>query len=485
MSDVKEKQDRKTGRNNHLIGKILCIMELIIAVCFCTVIGRLGVLPGKAFGVIAVMLMVLSLICLGLQFTKRKYYLIGVFVSLFLSIVLGAGCYYAYNVSKAMGKVGGVTYQTNNMVVVVRKDDPAETLLDAAGYQFGTQTDIDQNNTDKMKKKIRTLMDQSISYKEFDNATELAEGLLDGTIDAAVYNEGFDSMIEEELEGYGDKVRILYQYGIDSEIELAKENSVKKPFSVYISGIDVYGPITTNSRSDVNIIMTVNPKTKQILLATTPRDYYVEIPGISKGQKDKLTHAGIYGVDASMKTLEQVYGINLDYYARVNFSSLIKMVDILGGVDVYSEYAFDVSGYSYQKGMNHMDGEKALRFARERHSFEDGDRQRGRNQEAVIEGMIKKAMSPAILTNAIPLIENVSESVQTNMTQKEMSSLIRMQLEEGGEWTITSTNAGGTGDKQRCYSSGNLMLYVMQPDWNSVEEISQQMKKVIKGEPIQ
>ena len=480
-----EKMEKKKTGDRHMVGKIICIVELVIAIVFCGMLAKLAILPGAYIGAIVAVILILSLLCLGLQFTKRKYYIVGMVLSILLSIILGIGCFYVHNVAKAMGKIGGATYKTDNMVVVVRKDDPAKTLADAENYKFGDQTAIDQNNTDKMKKKIGKLLDKSIDYNHFENVQDLGQGLLDGTIDAAVYNEGFTGLISDQIEGYEDQVRILYQYGIDSEVKQAKKKGVENTFHVYISGIDVFGPITTNSRSDVNIIMTVNPKTKQILLTTTPRDYYVEIPGISGGQKDKLTHAGIYGVDASMKTLGEVYGIDIDYYARVNFTSLIKMVDILGGVDVNSEYAFQVGPYSFQEGINHLNGEEALAFSRERHSFEAGDNQRGKNQEAVIAGMISKAMSPAILTNATELINSVSDSVETNMTEKEMSQLIRMQLKDGGAWNITSVNAVGTGDKQSCYSSGKQLLYVMHPDWNSVEEIKAKMQKIEDGEPIQ
>ena len=274
---------------------------------------------------------------------------------------------------------------------------------------------------------------------------------------------------------------MLYQYGINTEIE-KEEVNVEKPFNVYISGIDVSGPISTNSRSDVNIIMTVNPNTKKILLTTTPRDYYVTIPGISGDVRDKLTHAGIYGVDASMSTLESIYDIDISYYARVNFTSLIKIVDALGGVDVYSEYAFTTAhgNYSIQKGTNHLNGDTALAFSRERYSFEDGDNQRGKNQEAVLTAIIQKAMSPAILTKANQILSTVGDSVETNMTQDEMAKLINMQLSDGASWTIESQAAVGTGDNQACYSSGSQLLYVMWPDEAVVESLSNKMKQVME-----
>ena len=464
----------------HLFGFIIALIGAAIASIFYLVLLDFGIVPSKYMTILAVVLVVLVFISLILQFLKGKAFIVGIIISILLSLLCGAGGYYAHSVTAAMKKVGGATYKTDNMVLIVRADDPAKTLMDIKDYKVGYQTVLDQDNTKLMKKKLKDEMaGRQLGYVEYDALDTLGKALLDNEIGAVIYNEPFTDMIDEMVEGYKDEVRILYQYGIDTEIEeVVKEKTIEDPFHVYVSGIDVYGPITSNSRSDVNIIMTVNPRERKILLTTTPRDYFVPIPGVSGGVKDKLTHAGIYGVDKSMATLEEIYGINIDYYARVNFTSLIKIVDLLGGVDVNSEYAFSAGGYSFQQGMNHLDGKQALTFSRERHSFGAGDNQRGRNQEAVITGMINKALSPAILTNATNLINSVSDSVETNMTQDEMAQLIRMQLNEGGAWTIESVNAVGTGDSQSCYSSGSQLLYVMQPDWDSVQAISTRMKEI-------
>lgn len=288
------------------------------------------------------------------------------------------------------------------------------------------------------------------------------------------------SMIDESVEGFSEKVKILYQYGVKTEVKKEKNVDVTEPFNVYISGIDVDGPITTNSRSDVNLIMTVNPQTKKILLTTTPRDYYVTIPEVSGEKRDKLTHAGIYGVDRSMATLENLYGIDISYYARINFTSLVKIVDALGGVDVDSDYEFTTlhGNYKINKGMNHLNGEQALGFARERYSFEDGDNQRGRDQEKVLTAIIHKATTPAILKNANELIAGVSDSVQTNMTSEEMSKFIQLQLDDPSSWNVESQAVSGKGDSQSCYSSGSQLLYVMWPDETAVQNAADQIKKL-------
>lgn len=466
---------------NGIIGKIITLIQLGVSIWFISSLWISGMMPMKYMIIVIVVALVMFLITFGLQFVRSNgANLAGMVLSVLFLAVFAVGTAVFLTANSTLANVGGATYKTDNMLVVVRKDDPAETITDAKDYLFGRLTTIDQENTDKMLDEIRDNVGQEISILQYDTVQEEAQALLDGEVEAAVYNEAYASVIEETIEGYTDKVKILHNYGIKTEIEAEEDRSVEKPFNVYISGIDVSGPITTSSRSDVNIIMTVNPETKKILLTTTPRDYYVEIPEVSGGQRDKLTHAGIYGVDRSMATLENLYDIDITYYARVNFTSLIKIVDALGGVDVNSEYAFSAGGYSFSKGMNHMDGKKALAFSRERSSFSDGDNQRGKNQEAVLSAIIQKAASPAILTSANQILGNIGDSVETNMTHEEMAQLINMQLSDGGSWNVESQAASGQGDTQSCFSSGAQQLYVMWPDEAVVEELSTKMKQVLK-----
>lgn len=471
------KEQKKTL---HMAGKLITLIQLILAVGLIAVIWNSGLVPTKYLVAIIIVLLILFGVTFGLQYVKNKVYIVGIVLSIILSILQAIGIVYMLKADKLMADVGGANYKTDNMIVVVKKDNPASNLIDASMYRFGTQTAVDQENTQIMVDNINTSLGREVKIEQYGTVQELANALLEGRVDAAIYNQALDGLITDTIEDYSDQVRVLYQYGIETEIE--QENvDVEEPFNVYISGIDVSGPVATNSRSDVNIIMTVNPNTKKILLTTTPRDYYVQIPDISGEQRDKLTHAGIYGVDASMKTLEQLYGIDISYYARVNFSSLVKIVDTLGGVDVDSDFEFDAQGYHFQKGMNHLDGDQALAFSRERYSFEDGDNQRGKDQQKVLTAILNKAMSPAILANASALIADVSDSVQTNMTQEEMAKFIKMQLNDGASWTIESQAASGNGDTQACYSSGDQPLYVMWPDEAVVQSISAKMNEILNG----
>lgn len=466
---------------NGIIGKSITLIQLGVSIWFISSLWLSGMMPMKFLMMIIVIALIMFLMTFGLQFVRSNgANLAGMVLSVLFLAVFAVGTAVFLSANSTLADVGGATYKTDNMLVVVRADDPAETIIDAKDYLFGRLTSIDQENTDKMMDEIRNNVGQEISILQYDTVQEEGQALLDGEIEAAVYNEAYAGVIEETIEGYSDKIKILHNYGIKTKIEVEEDRSVEKPFNVYISGIDVSGPITTSSRSDVNIIMSVNPETKRVLLTTTPRDYYVEIPEVSGGQRDKLTHAGIYGVDHSMATLENLYGIDITYYARVNFTSLIKIVDALGGVDVNSEYAFSTSGYSFSKGMNHMDGKKALAFSRERYSFSDGDNQRGKNQEAVLSAIIQKAASPAILTSANQILGNIGGSVETNMTHDEMAQLINMQLSNGGSWSVESQAATGRGDSQSCFSSGSQKLYVMWPDEAVVGELSAKMKQVLE-----
>ncbi len=471
------KEQKKTL---HMAGKLITLIQLILAVGLIAVIWNSGLVPTKYLVAIIVVLLILFGVTFGLQYVKNKVYIVGIVLSIILSILQAIGIVYMLKADKLMADVGGANYKTDNMIVVVKKDNPASNLMDASMYRFGTQTAVDQENTQTMLDNINKALGREVKVEQYGTVQELANALLEGRVDAAVYNQALDGLITDSIEEYSDKVRVLYHYGIETELE-QETADVGEPFNVYISGIDVDGPIATNSRSDVNIIMTVNPNTKKILLTTTPRDYYVQIPDISGEQRDKLTHAGIYGVDASMRTLEQLYGIDISYYARVNFSSLVKIVDTLGGVDVDSDFEFTAGGYQFKKGMNHLDGKQALAFSRERYSFEDGDNQRGKDQEKVLTAILNKAMSPAILSNASALIADVSDSVQTNMTQEEMAKFIKMQLNDGASWTIESQAASGNGDTQACFSSGDQPLYVMWPDEAVVQSISAKMNEILNG----
>lgn len=482
----KRQRENKTSRK---IGFALAAIQLIISLVFMAALYVLNMLPAKYMAVIGVVLLILLLLVLLSQLLSKKKGIAGKIISVLLSIILAVGSFYIWKTNGTVKEISGGDTKLDRVVVAVLADDPAETIQDAASYSFGVQYVLKGEDIRTTVSAINEELGREIATVEYNSVQEQATALHDGEVDAIIYNEAYTGILEEEFEDYSKNVKIIYTYSIKSKLEnKAADIDVKNnTFSVYISGIDVYGAIETNSRSDVNIIAVVNTSTHQILLVTTPRDYYVEIPGISGGQKDKLTHAGIYGVDASMTTLGQLYGTELDFYARVNFTSLIQMVDALGGVDVYSEQTFTTSDDSglvmnVVQGENHFNGQQALAFSRERMNVDGGDFQRGKNQQAVIVAMIKKAISPAILMGANGILDSVSGNVDTNMSQEQIQTLIKSQLDKGGAWKIKSIAAEGTGDSQCCYSSGDSVLYVTQPNEASVEAIKTMIDAVEQGQ---
>ena len=262
----------------------------------------------------------------------------------------------------------------------------------------------------------------------------------------------------------------------------------KEPFVVYLSGVDNRGELTEKARSDVNILAVVNPSTKRVALINTPRDYYVDLAGTNS--KDKLTHAGLYGVETSMATLGNLYGVNVDQYLRINFAGFISIIDAVGGVDVYSDQAFTSVGSpgyydptTFVEGWNHLDGKSALAFARERHAFASGDIQRGINQMKVIDAMLNKIKSPALLMGFSKIMDAAADCFVTSFSQDQISALVRMQLSDFAEWDIESYTVTGTSSSStKCYSAKGQKLYVMKPDDASVSKAREMIASVLGGE---
>jgi len=328
---------------------------------------------------------------------------------------------------------------------------------------------------------------------------ELVDALLEKEVDAIILNQAFLDMLadvpgyEEKLSKIREAVLQKVEVTIDpppeptdpttGEDEPVIDVPKSKAFIVYISGIDTYGKVATRSRSDVNILAVVNPDTRQVLLVSTPRDFFVPL-SISNGIRDKLTHAGIYGVNVSKETLNMLYGINIDYHFRVNFSGFEKIIDALDGVTVYSDYSFTtLTGYHFQKGANRLDGKAALAFSRERNAFGDGDHQRGRNQMAMIKAMIDKMLSPTLLTNYTQILKAVEGSFEMSIPMEVIGDLVSKQLTEGGSWNVVNYSVSGSGGFETTYSAAEE-LWVMYPDQKTVDHAKQLIQGVLEGKTV-
>ena len=372
-------------------------------------------------------------------------------------------------------------YSEYSMSVVVLKDSEVHnvTQLDSVTGP----TDTDNENIQKLIADIKTSQSKELTVEQSTSYLAAYTSLVSGEAKAIVLNSVFENIIESEYPDYASKIRKIYTKNITKEVAAPKV-SKNKSFNVYVSGIDTYGPISSVSRSDVNILMTVNRDSKKILLTTTPRDSYVPIADGGNNQKDKLTHAGIYGVDSSIHTLENLYGVDINYYVRLNFTSFLKLIDLLGGVDVYNDQEFTSrhGKFHFPVGNVHLDSEQALGFVRERYSLADGDRDRGRNQQKVIVAIIQKLTSTEALKNYSDIIQGLQDSLQTNMPIETMMDLVNAQLESGGSYKVNSQDLKGTGQMGLpSYAMPDSNLYMMEIDDSSLATAKSAIQDVMEG----
>ena len=480
------------------------IMMFVLLVCSLAIFARLmatKMLTTTNMVLIMVALLVVNGLHIFVQLPLRRNKLgklICGALAVVLSVVMIYGTVAAGAVQSALNKISGIMVEKQVTAVIVMKEDDATELGDTRGYKFGILANRDQENTQKLLSAMQESMGQ-IDTREYETPAAMADALYDDEIQAMILNEGYISLLteQEDYSDFSSHTKIIYEYVTEHEITSIKPSGsiTKQPFVIYCSGSDERdSDINAKSRSDVNILAVVNPKTRQILLINTPRDYY--LPLAFNGELDKLTHAGMYGVQESMAVLDNLYGTKTSYYGRINFWGLIDIVDALGGIDVYSDYAFDaaagdVEGYGYRsfsfsEGWNHLEGQEALAFSRERYSFSDGDNQRGKNQMKVIQAIIEKATSPSVLAKYQDLLKAVSDNFITNISYDQISSLVQMMQKDGASWNIQTMSATqGSGDTmQPCYSSYGELLYVMPPDYDSVNRIREVIDQVMNGEEI-
>ncbi len=368
------------------------------------------------------------------------------------------------------------------MSIVVPKESDIKDVSQLTSVQAPTK--VDKNNIEilmsalKKDKKVDVKVDDVASYQEaYDN-------LKSGKSTAMVLSGSYASLLESVDSNFASNLKTIYTYKIKKKNNNSANQVDSKVFNIYISGIDTYGSISTVSRSDVNIIMTVNMNTHKILLTTTPRDAYVKIPGGGANQYDKLTHAGIYGVETSEQTLEDLYGTKIDYYARINFTSFLKLIDQLGGVTVHNDQAFtSLHGkFDFPVGDIQMNSEQALGFVRERYSLDGGDNDRGKNQEKVISAIVNKLASLKSVSNFTSIVNNLQDSVQTNISLDTINALANTQLDSGSKFTVTSQAVTGTGSTGQLtsYAMPNSSLYMMKLDNSSVARASQAIKNLME-----
>ena len=430
--------------------------------------------------IITIGLLVVLAISIFLQKTKKSPLVTTVVLVIFslVSLVGIFGFKQMIDITNRMNQTAA--FSEVEMSIVVPKESDIKDVSQLTSVQAPTK--VDKNNIEilmsalKKDKKVDVKVDDVASYQEaYDN-------LKSGKSKAMVLSGSYASLLESVDSNYASNLKTIYTYKIKKKNSNSANQVDSRVFNIYISGIDTYGPISTVSRSDVNIIMTVNMNTHKILLTTTPRDAYVKIPGGGANQYDKLTHAGIYGVETSEQTLEDLYGIKLDYYARINFTSFLKLIDQLGGVTVHNDQAFTQEKFDFPVGDIQMNSEQALGFVRERYNLDGGDNDRGKNQEKVISAILNKLASLKSVSNFTSIVNNLQDSVQTNMSLNTINALANTQLESGSKFTVTSQAVTGTGSTGQLisYAMPNSSLYMMKLDNSSVESASQAIKKLME-----
>ena len=473
--------------------QIVLGLQFLASLLLFLFIFKLGALPPMYLALLAGILFVF----LGVSFLLMKpskdkskskvREAIGKIVSLLLSVVMIIGTIYIGQGNDALSSITGANEKTNRFNIYALNTSEFETITDLSFYYVGMSKEYDLENHYLEAHNALLNENSKIRVKEYDSYASMIQDFYDGEVSAIYVNQAYDSMIEETNKTFEKDIKIVWSHDIIEQIiDISKNVEVSKSvFTIYISGIDTTGTVSTVSRSDVNMLVTVNPNTKEILMTSIPRDYYVELA--DKGKKDKLTHAALTGIENSIKTVENFMDIDINYYARVNFTSLIDIVDALGGIEVYSPISFTTArkDLTVVEGMNHMDGNTALRFVRERKEISGGDNARVANQQRVLKGMLDKAMSPSIITNYSKVLKAIDGSFETNMSSEEITDLIQMQLADMATWTFHSVVLEGYG---KTMTGGaympNTKAYYYVPDQDSVDHASSLIKQMVNGEKI-
>ena len=476
-------------------GLILVTIQLVLTILFQITIFKLDMLPVKYLIMLNIILILILLYDFTSQFSRA--HILGKLISILLSVLILFSYLFTSKFDTVLSRFGIADTSVDIVDVCVLASDSAITLSDTVNYKYAYNSVAASENVPSALTSIQSETGHTMNVKQYSTWNELIDAFYaNKDVQAIVINHSMINMISQDYEGFENNIRIIktYRYEKEISIDTANINVKKDPFIIYVSGISSDdGADTTlsdNSLSDVNILAVVNPKTKQVLLVTTPRDSYIKISN-NKGVSgyDKLTHAGNYGVEKSMEALENLYGINIDYYVKINFLGSKSIVDALGGITIDSDVEFTNGweaapvSYHFVRGENECDGDKTIAFARERKAFAAGDFQRGRNQMAVIKGIIQKASSPAILTKYSAVMDAVSDLFLTNIPNKAISDLVKMQLSNNTPWNIQSYGINGDTDEKRhlevvgAYNASIVLPYV-----DDISNASAMINKVLSGD---
>lgn len=469
----------------NIIFKILGVISLIVYVVFCIFLIKLNMVPMKYLSIflgIFTIIYIILLVFIFVKKIKKKLRITATIILTIFSILFGIGIKYLSETIDFVNVFGSELLQKEEYFVMVPSDYKTESLTSLEKKYIGV---YDNANTDKVIEELSKGL--NFKSKKYKNVLDMFEDLENGEISAVIINNSIKNLLETELKDMHFEIKEMHKFTITiKKVETVKVvDVINTPFNIYIAGGDAYGSIENVTNTDVNMIATVDPVNKKILLTSIPRDYYVNLPSYGKNAYDKLTHAGYYGIEESILAVENLLDIEINYYIKVNFSTIEGVIDAIGGVDVYSDYNFCVTGIPtlcYQYGNIHLNGYRALMFARERQSFDDGDIQRVKNQQKVLEAIINKVTtSTALITNYSEILDSVSSNFSTNLDSKSINRLIKMQLNDMKMWTIESQNLIGTDYSTEVYTFPGQELYVMKVDETSIKSATSKIKETIKS----
>lgn len=488
---------------NDLIKRIISIVfSIILVVCTLYLLIQLvtlNVLPSKfLFIAVAILFLIDTIIVILINFYSKKVVskIILIVVTIVLSLGMGFGGYYLQKTNTMFSNITNVTSTSKNTVsVIVKESSDMQDLRDITDKKVGTLRLIGLVGTETCLEDIES-KDIKIQQMNYDSISNLMSAFYSGEVDVVILNESYRSNVEdiEEYKNFSDNTRVIYQTTFETE-DTNVANSVsditEHPFNILITGSDSRVGIEENARSDVNMVVTVNPTTNTILLTSIPRDYYVTTvcdaaDGCQNGAMDKITHTGMTGINTTKRTVENLLGIEINYTVKVGFDTVTELVDALGGVDVYVEPGYALNGFlgdknmSVTEGWNHLNGKQALVYSRERYAYTEGDRQRTKNQQQVVMGIIDKMTSSSVLANYADLMDALGDTFQTTMSASEIQALIQYQMDKMPSWTVEQYMVDGTGDTLMCAELGQA-AYVMVPDQTTVELAKRKIAAVMDG----
>lgn len=471
------------NKANKIFPKAVAGFSFIIYLVFAFFLWKYNILPIKYRALLLGILFIIYLIY-GILSYKKKIRGIGniIFLIFLLIMSLGEIIFMSY-ANSSIRTINEITTQNDGlkteMSYIVRKDSPYKSLEDIKETSLSIAETEDSETIDEVLQKYKEEFAIDLSTNKYIDYLSLGKSLLRGKEEVMLLNEGFRSLIEESEENFSQDTRKIGSVLVENKKKAEKEEKEKVAqndcFNVYISGIDTYGSLSNVSRSDVNLVVSVNPTKGKVLITTIPRDSYVNIP--NKGM-DKLTHAGLFGVDSSIETIENLLDINIDYYGKVNFTTLTELIDVLGGIDVENPRAFSAGGYNFVQGTNHLNGTQALVFARDRYHQAEGDFDRGKNHTRIITAIINKMLKPEMLLNFGNISQVALRSVNTDMPYEKMIELVNKQIDSGKKWDIESQALAGSGTMDlKSALMPESKLYMMVPSEESVKEVEGKIKE--------